>query len=103
MSQSVIAKWTNPTHDKDGTAYGETDHGGYVVTLDNGAPITLGLTWGTQFDLGTLPQVQAMKAGLHTATISPVSKKGVVGAAVGATFSLNPTPAAVGNFSITQG
>lgn len=103
MSQSVIAKWTNPTHDRDGNPYGEADHAGYVVTVDNGAPITLGLTWGTQFDLGTLPEVQSLKAGLHTATIAPMSKKGVPGKTVAASFSLNPTPAALGNFSITQG
>lgn len=102
MSQSVIAKWTNPTHDKDGNPYGEADHAGYVVSIDNGTPISLSLTWGTQFDLGSLAQVQALKAGSHAATIAPVSKKGVVGAAVSASFSLNPTPAAVGNFTITS-
>lgn len=103
MPQSVIAKWTNPTHDRDGNPYGEAEHGGYVATVDNGAPITLGLTWGTQFDLGTLPEVQALKAGPHAVTIAPVSKKGVVGAVTGASFSLSPIPAALGNFSITQG
>lgn len=102
MSQSVIAKWTNPTHDKDGNPYGEADHGGYVVTIDNGAPIALGLTWGTQFDLGSLSQVQALPAGPHSVRIAPVSKKGVVGVTSPTLpFSLNPTPAAVGNFSIT--
>lgn len=101
MTQPVIARWTNPTHDKDGAPYGEADHGGYVVVLDNGAPIKLSLTWGTRYDLGGLPEVQALKSGAHTATIAPVSKKGVVGPSVVATFSLSPVPAALGNFSIT--
>lgn len=101
MSQKIIANWSNPTHDKDGNAYTEADHAGYVVSLDSGAPIKLPLTLGTNFDLGTLSEAQALTSGTHTATIAAVSKKGVVGVASSATFPVHPTPAAVGNFSIT--
>jgi hypothetical protein len=101
MSQQIIARWTNPTHDKDGNPYSEADHDSYVVTLDGGAPIKLPLTWGTNFDLGTLAETQALKAGAHTATIASRSKKGVIGVTSSATFQTAPTPAAVGNFSIT--
>lgn len=103
MSQQIIARWTNPTHDKDGNAYTEADHDSYVVTIDGGSPTKLPLTWGTNFDLGTLPEVQALKAGPHSATIASKSKKGVVGQASAATFSTNPVPAPPGNFSITTG
>lgn len=103
MTQKIIASWTNPTHDKDGNPYTEADHAVYLVTVDNGAPITLPLTWGTNYDLGTLAEVQALKSGQHTAVIVSKSKKGVAGVPAAATFLVNPTPAAVGNFSITQG
>jgi hypothetical protein len=103
MSQQLIARWTNPTHDKDGNPYSEADHDSYVVSLDGGAPIKLPLVWGTNYDLATLPEVQALPAGSHTATIASKSKKGRVGIASSATFSIDPTPGAVGNFSITTG
>lgn len=101
MSQQIIARWSNPTHDKDGTPYSEADHDGYMVSFDGGALVRLPLTWGTSFDLGTLAEAQMLKAGAHTATIATKSKKGVVGLAASATFQTAPTPAAVGNFSIT--
>lgn len=103
MPQQIIARWTNPTHDKDGNAYADTDHAHYLVSLDGGAPIRLPLTWGTNFDLGTLPEAQALKAGDHVATIASLSKKGVLGLTATTTFSTAPTPAAPGNFSITTG
>lgn len=103
MAQQIIARWTNPTHDKDGNPYNEADHDSYVVTLDNGSPIKLPLTWGTSFDLGSLPEAQALAAGAHTATLVSKSKKGVTGIVASASFSTFPTPAAVGNFTITTG
>jgi hypothetical protein len=103
MSQQIIARWTNPTHDKDGNAYSEADHDSYAVTLDGGSPIRLPMTWGTCFDLGSLTEALALKAGTHTATLAAKSKKGVTGLVASATFSTDPTPAAVGNFSITTG
>lgn len=102
MSQKIIASWSNPTHDRDGNAYGEADHAAYLLSLDGGAAFTLPLVWGTNFDLGTLPAVQALNSGTHSATIASLSKKGVVGVPSAATFSVSPTPAAVGNFSITS-
>jgi hypothetical protein len=101
MTQQIIARWTNPTHDKDGNPYGEGDHDGYVVSLNGGALIKLPLTWGTSFDLGTLPEVEALPSGTHSIVIAPRSKKGVLGRPVMATFPVHPTPAALGNFSIT--
>ena len=32
--QSIIARWTNPPHDKDGNPYTEVDHDSYVVAVD---------------------------------------------------------------------
>jgi len=101
MSQQIIARWTNPTHDKDGNAYSEADHNGYLVTVNGGAPIKLPMTWGTSFDLGTLSEVDALPSGIHTATIAVVTKKGVAGKTASGTFSVHPTPSAVGNFTIT--
>lgn len=103
MSQQIIARWSNPTHDKDGNAYAEADHAHYLVSFDGAYPVKLPLTWGTSFDLGTLPEAQALKAGDHVATIASLSKKGAVGLAATAIFSTVPTPAAPGNFSITTG
>lgn len=102
MAQQIIASWTNPTHNKDGTPYAESDHESYVVMIDNSAPIKLPLTWGTNFDLGTLPQVQALASGTHTAVVAVKNKKGITGDLASATFSVSPTPAAVGNLSITS-
>ena len=103
MSQQIIARWTNPTHDKDGNPYNENDHDGYVVYINGGPPIKLPLVWGTNFDLGSLPEVQSLKAGTHTATFAALSKRKVTGQLASGTFQTFPTPAAVGNFSITTG
>lgn len=101
--QPIIARWTNPPHDTEGNPYTEADHSHYLLTINNGQPIQLPLTWGTNFDLGTLPEVQALPSGTHKATIAVRTKKGVVGQMATATFSVNPTPVAPGNFSITTG
>src|SRR5579872_6050831 len=103
MSQQIIARWTNPTHDKDGNPYNEADHDGYLVTFDNGTSVKLPMTWGTSFDLGTLPEAQSLKAGTHAVTLVARTKKGATGQLVSATFQTFPEPAAVGNFSITTG
>lgn len=101
--QRIIARWTNPTHDKDGNAYGEADHDGYVVSINGGPPIKIPLVWGTNFDLGSLPEIDALPAGTHTVQMAPVSKKGVIGKTTSTSFPVHPTPAALGNFSITTG
>lgn len=101
MSQQIIARWTNPTHDKDGAIYGEPDHDGYLVSFDGGAPVKLPMTWGTSFDLGSLPEANALKAGTHVAVLAVRTKKGVTGQLASATFQTFPEPVAVGNFSIT--
>lgn len=103
MSQQIIARWTNPTHDKDGNAYSEGDHDGYVVSINGGPPIKLPLVWGTNFDLGSLPEVDALPSGTHSVIVCARSKKGVLGKPVTATFPVHPTPSALGNFSITTG
>lgn len=102
MSQ-IIARWTNPTHDTDGNPYPQASHSHYEIQLNGGKAEALPLTWGESFDLTTLPSVQALPAGAHTATIYSVSTKGVKGKPVSGTFRIDPTPAALGNFSITQG
>jgi hypothetical protein len=103
MAQQIIARWTNPTHDKDGNAYNEADHDGYWVSFDGRPPVKLPLTWGTSFDFGTLAEADNLQAGTHTATFVAKSKKGVAGLAASTTFQTHPTPAAVGNFTITTG
>lgn len=103
MPQQILAKWTNPTHDKDGNPYNEADHDGYVVSINSGPLIKLPLVWGTNFDLGSLPEIEALPSGTHVVTIAARSKKGVTGKSVSATFQAHPTPAALGNFTITTG
>jgi len=73
------------------------------VSIDGGAFNNIPLVWGTEFDLGSLPEVAKLPAGKHAATICALSKGGVPGEPATVTFQLRPTPAALGNLSITTG
>jgi hypothetical protein len=99
--QSIVLKWTNPTTDRDGNAYAQTDNAGYMASLDGAVPFPINLVWGTQYDIGTDVHLAQLKVGTHTVSIATKSTKGVVGSFTPAvSFSVFPVPAAPGNLSV---
>lgn len=99
--QSHPMSWLNPTTDTDGNAYGQPDNAGYVLAIDGQPAVSIPLTFGTSFDIGTLASVQSLKAGPHSASLALVSKDGVTGGfSAPATFSNFATPSAPTNLVV---
>lgn len=102
MASPHTLSWTNPTTNTDGTAYNaSTDNAGYTLQLDGVGTVSIPLVFGTTFDMYTLDAFQALKAGLHTASLQVVSKQGVASDfSSAATFSVAGKPSAPTNLVV---
>lgn len=76
MQPSKLA-WVNPTVDKDGNPHDAAKNAGYQVKIDGGAAQSIGLKFGTGFDISGI--VSGLKAGTHSISIAAVTTDGVVG------------------------
>jgi hypothetical protein len=75
-----VANWRGPTEYTDGTAFGESDLAGWLITVDGAPAVNVPMAWNESnlysFDLTTL----GISYGAHVARIQTVARNGSVSA-----------------------
>ena len=77
MTKGIVS-WANPVFNTDGSAFDPTTIGGYELSFDGAAAVSILPAAGesTSFDMNSLAAYTALKGGNHTVAVDVVTKTG---------------------------